>query len=337
MSLPEREAGHEHAHDSDQIITNWQPHYPKLWGNQSLCLAHSLANSPLFTDEALADLIDRRRARPYHVNNSQRTPGNPPKRREGQIKDLRARTSIDVRNGNIWVNLTAPAKTNPAYGELLDSLYAEFEERVPGFASYKRNLTILISSPNVSVKYHSDVPGQSLWQVRGTKKVYVYPAQAPFIAQPALEKLILGQLRETDMPFEPWFDDFAQVFDLEAGQMLHWPLNGPHRVVNHGMLNVSFTTEHWTDDLRKHYAVNYANGILRNKLGLNKLSQQVTGLSYLTKLGIAGAVKFFSAQPAEEEGLYCRLPGRPQGPRRRAGYPGLYIREVKIARRPGHE
>ena len=64
---------------------------------------------------------------------------------------------------------------------MLDELYDEFEERVPGFKSYKRNLTILISSPNVSVKYHSDVPGQSLWQVRGTKKLYVYPNTQPFI------------------------------------------------------------------------------------------------------------------------------------------------------------
>lgn len=287
---------------TDQIITDWQPHYPQLWGNQSLRLSHNLASSLLFSDAALASLIDRSPREAYHVNYSQKTPGNPPKRREGEIKDISGAEVLDiVRNGNIWVNLTAPAKTDPAYGELLDGLYAEFEERVPGFKSYKRNLTILISSPNVSVKYHSDVPGQSLWQVRGTKKVYVYPAQAPFISQPALEKLILGQLRETDMPFEPWFDDFAQVYDLEAGQMLHWPLNGPHRVVNHGMLNVSFTTEHWTDDLRKHYAVNYANGVLRSKMGMKSLSQNVTGLSYLAKLGLAGAVKFSPLNPQRKK------------------------------------
>jgi hypothetical protein len=290
------------AFSSDQIITDWQDHFARVWGTQALRLEHSLVRSDLFTDEALARLIDKTPREAYHVNYSQKTPGNPPKRREGQIKDLSGAEVLEVvRNGNIWVNLTAPAKTDPAYGALLDSLYSEFEGRVPSFESYKRNLTILISSPNVSVKYHSDVPGQSLWQVRGTKKVYVYPAQAPFISQPALEKLILGQLRETDMPFEPWFDDFAQVYDLEAGQMLHWPLNGPHRVVNHGMLNVSFTTEHWTDELRKHYAVNYANGVLRNKLGVKGLSQNTSGLSYLSKLALAGAVKFSPLNPQRKK------------------------------------
>ncbi|ODT76285.1 MAG: hypothetical protein ABS76_31715 [Pelagibacterium sp. SCN 64-44] len=287
---------------TDQIITDWQPHFPALFGNHSLALSHNLANSPLFGDEALADLIERTPREGYHVNYSQKTPGNPPRRREGEIKGLSGREVLDVvRKGNIWINLTAPAKTNPAYGALLDSLYAEFEERVPGFKSYKRNLTLLISSPNVSVKYHSDVPGQSLWQVRGTKKVYVYPAKAPFISQPALEKLILGQLRETDMPYEPWFDDYAEVHMLEAGKMLHWPLNGPHRVVNENMLNVSFTTEHWTDELRRHYAVNYANGILRSRLGRKTLSQQVTGLSYLAKLGLAGLVKFTPLNPQKQK------------------------------------
>jgi hypothetical protein len=287
---------------TDQIITDWQPHFPSLFSNHSLALSHSLASSPLFTDAALARLIDNTPREAYHVNYSQKTPGNPPKRREGEIKGLSGQDVIDVvKTGNIWVNLTAPARTDPAYGDLLDSIYAEFEERVPGFKSYKRNLTILISSPNVSVKYHSDVPGQSLWQVRGTKKVYVYPAQAPFISQPALEKLILGQLRETDMPYESWFDDYAEVHMLEAGKMLHWPLNGPHRVVNEGMLNVSFTTEHWTDELRKHYAVNYANGILRSKLGMQKLSQQVTGASYLAKLATAAAVKFTPLNPQKKK------------------------------------
>ena len=287
---------------SDQIITDWQPHYASLFGNHALALSHSLASSPLFSDDALAALIDKTPREGYHVNYSQKTPGNPPKRREGEIKGLSGRDVLDVvRNGNIWVNLTSPAQTDPAYGKMLDELYDEFEERVPGFKSYKRNLTILISSPDVSVKYHSDVPGQSLWQVRGTKKLYVYPNTQPFISQPALEKLILGQLRETDMPYESWYDDYAQVYTLDAGKMIHWPLNGPHRVVNEGMLNVSFTTEHWTNELRKHYAVNYANGILRSKLGMQNLSQQVTGASYLAKLGLAGLVKFTPLNPQKQK------------------------------------
>lgn len=284
------------------ILSNWQAHHARLFGEHSLQLTHTLADSPLFSDAALARLIEKSPREKYHVNYSQKTPGNPPKRREGEIKDLSGTEVLDVvKTGNIWINLTAPADVDPAYGELLEDIYAEFEDRVPGFKSYKRKLTLLISSPNVSVKYHSDVPGQSLWQVRGEKKLYVYPAKAPFISQPALEKLILGQLRETDMPFEPWFDDYAEIHDLTPGQMIHWPLNGPHRVVNGNMLNVSFTTEHWTDELRKSYAVNYANGIIRGATGAKSLSQQTTGLSYYAKLGLAAGVKFTPLNPQKQK------------------------------------
>jgi hypothetical protein len=306
------------------ILTNWQSHHQKLFGEHSLQLSHSLAESELFSDAALARLIEQSPREKYHVNYSQKTPGNPPKRREGEIRDLSGSDVLDVvKNGNIWINLTAPADVDPRYGALLDAIYDEFEDRVPGFHSYKRRLTILISSPNVSVKYHSDVPGQSLWQVRGEKKLYVYPAKAPFISQPALEKLILGQLRETDMPYEPWFDDYAEIHDLTPGQMIHWPLNGPHRVVNGNMLNVSFTTEHWTDSLRKSYAVNYANGIIRSRTSAEHLSQQTTGLSYLAKLGLAAAVKFTPLNPQRQKVYKVDFqvdPRAPEGVRDIEGY-----------------
>lgn len=284
------------------ILTDWQPHHAELFGRHSLALSHRLSRSDLFSDAALARLIERSPREAYHVNYSQKTPGNPDRRREGEIAGSSGTEVLDViASGNIWLNLTAPASVDSAYDDLLEAIYAEFEELVPGFSSYKRKLTILISSPNVSVKYHSDVPGQSLWQVRGTKKLYVYPAAKPFVTQAALEKLVLGQLRETDMPYQPWFDDYAEVHTLEAGRMLHWPLNGPHRVVNEGMLNVSFTTEHWTDELLRHYAVNYANGIIRQATGVRQLSQQTTGASYWSKLALAAAVKFSPLNPQKKK------------------------------------
>ena len=59
--------------------------------------------------------------------------------------------------------------------------------------------------------------------------------------------------------------------------MLHWPLNCPHRIVNADCLNVSFTTEHMTDELRNAYAVNYANGVLRRTLGAENLARPTSG------------------------------------------------------------
>ena len=54
-----------------------------------------------------------------------------------------------------------------------------------------RNAGILISSPNAQVYYHADLPGQSLWQIRGTKRVYIYPPVAPFLTPEQIERIIL--------------------------------------------------------------------------------------------------------------------------------------------------
>ena len=52
---------------------------------------------------------------------------------------------------------------------------------MPEFKTFKRNLGVLISSPNANVFYHADIQGQSLWQIEGVKSVYIYPRSEAFI------------------------------------------------------------------------------------------------------------------------------------------------------------
>jgi hypothetical protein len=274
------------------ILAEWRPHYASLFGEHILRLKHRLAESPLFSDQALASLIERTPAEHCYVNTMDKRAHNPRSRREGAIAGLSGHAALQaVRAGNIWINIHKLGETDPRYAALLDQIFAEFENNVPGLRTYRRSMTLLISSPNVQVYYHCDVPGQMLWQMRGVKRVFVYPNKPPFLAQAAMEKIVLGEAHETVMPYEPWFDDYAQAIDLEAGEMLHWPLNCPHRVVNHDCLNVSMTTEHWTDPLRNVYAVNFANGVLRRTLGTRELSRSTSGPSFWAKAGLAAAMK----------------------------------------------
>jgi hypothetical protein len=274
------------------ILADFRPHHASLFGEHILHLKHRLAESTLFTDAALAKLIEKTPPGHLYVNTMDRRSHNPRSRREGAIEGLSGAEALEaVRSGNIWINIHKLGATDPAYAELLDDIFREFEGCVPGLKTYKRSMTLLISSPNVNVYYHCDVPGQMLWQMRGVKRVYVYPNKAPFLTQPAMEKVVLGESHETAMPYEPWFDDYADVIDLKAGEMLYWPLNCPHRVVNHDCLNVSLTTEHWSDELRNVYAVNYANGILRRHLGSKNLSRNTSGPSFWAKAGLAAAMK----------------------------------------------
>ena len=167
-----------------------------------------------------------------------------------------------IENGRIWLNLRKVHEVDARYAKLLSDIYGEFEDKVPGLKTFKHNFGILISSPKATVFYHCDVPGQSLWQIAGRKKVYVYPNHEPFLDQATMERIVLGT-QEEEVPYETWMDDYAEIYDLKPGEMLHWPLNGPHRVINADCMNISVTTEHYTDAIRKTYSLNYANGIIR--------------------------------------------------------------------------
>jgi len=269
-----------------KTITDWKPEYAGVFANEPLLLHHRLKESGLFEREYLGGLIDRCPETSYNLNTMGYDPENPVWR-EGAIRGMKGVDVIDaIERGRMWLNLRQVENIDPEFDRLLKNIFDEFEEYVPGFETFKRKFGILISSPKVQVFYHADVPGQSLWQVEGEKRVYVYPNEAPYLKQESIESIILGE-QEEDIPYERSFDDGAQIYDLKPGEMVHWPLNCPHRVENKDCLNISVTTEHWTDDLRKMYAVNYANGVLRRSFGMNNLSQNIHGLSVYPKALLA--------------------------------------------------
>lgn len=272
----------------DAIITDWKPEYAERYEEEILLMHHRLHQSELFTKEALGDLIDRYPDEHYGLNTMGYDPENP-KWREGTIDGCPGETVIEaIEHGRMWLNLRCAEKVDARYAKLLEDMFAEFEGRVPGLSTFKQKLGILISSPKVQVFYHCDIPGQSLWQIHGEKRVYVYPNKAPFLQQRDLETVILGETEE-EIPYTRQFDESAAVLDLEPGDMVNWPLNCPHRVENKDSLSISLTTEHWTSGIRKNYAVNFANGVLRRRLGLENLSPSISGPAVYPKMALAAA------------------------------------------------
>lgn len=267
-----------------------------VWGRHSVKLNHTLNDHPLFSNDALIALIDDYPRDRYNLT-TMSAPGAPKGFwREGEKGDASGADVFDaIANGRIWINLRKVMDVDQRYGDILDEMFEEMERYVPGFDSFKRNMGILVSSPGAQVYYHCDIPGQSLWQVRGEKRIFVYPNAAPFLKQDEIERVILGETEE-EVPYEAWYDRYAQVIDLKPGEMLHWPLNAPHRVENLGMLNVSVTTEHFTPEIRKQYAVHYANGVLRSRLGLQNLSPRIDGPMVYPKMALAAAFKFGGLQ-----------------------------------------
>jgi hypothetical protein len=280
-----------------------------------LQIAHHLHKSDLFSDEALAKLIENSARENYYVNTMDINAHNVRTRREGETGDISGEDALRaVANGHIWYLLMHPERVDPRYGEALEAIYDEIASHVPGFRVSMKKMSILVSSPKVQVYYHCDVPGQSLWQIRGGKKVYVYPNREPYIDRPSLEKIVMNEAHEISMPYQPEFDEGAIVYDLQPGYMLHWPLNAPHRIVNNDCVNVSFTTEHMTESIRRTFIVNKANGILRHRLGLNPRSQRTDGLGYWAKYGLAGAYSVSGMQKKRRQTFKVDFTVDPEAP-----------------------
>ena len=271
-----------------QVITNVPPHYAQVWGRQTLRLTHGLAGDELFTDDALAALLDRVDPRLLGIKTMGEHCPDPSAWYQCSREGVSGADVLDAaKHGRLWINVSAVHEVDPAFNTVLDSIYRDLEAQIPGFRTSKRRLGLLISSPNAHVVYHADPLGQGLVQIRGNKRVWIYPASAPFLQPNEIEDIVRG-VREEDLSYDPWFDQFAEVHELGPGELMTWELNAPHRVRNHDSLNVSLTTEHWTDDVRNAYLMNYANGLIRSR-GLTPRSRAVRGAAFWAKAGLTAA------------------------------------------------
>jgi hypothetical protein len=274
--------------------------HSETFGRRAMRLRHALQDNPLFSDDALARLIEATPRDRFHVNTMPRGTTDPRGWREGDIHTTSGQDVLEaVSKGHIWIHLQRVQEASDEYAALLEAIFGEIEGSVPNFRSFKRSMSILVSSPRMNVAYHVDVPGQCLWQIRGKKRVWVYPASAPFLPQRALENIVLKRSVDTDVAYDPSFDDDADIYDLQPGDWVTWPHNGPHRVQNEDCLNVSLTTEHWTSDLRANYAVDYANGLLRSFTGERALSRETSGPTFWTKFALAGVHKALRGKRAK--------------------------------------
>jgi hypothetical protein len=275
---------------AQRIFVDWEQAHTEAWGQAPVKARHSLHESPLFSLEAIADLIDAYPREHYSLIHMGPQGG---RRfwREGELGGLKGRDVIDwIAQGRMWLNLRSVKTVDRRYADLLDAMYEEIGLRAPGAPMFNTSMGILVSSPRAQVYYHCDLPGQALWQLHGRKRILIYPNEKPFLAPANLEDIALFGIEE-DVPYDPAFDDHATVLELGPGDMAHWPLNAPHRVENHGMLNVSVTSEHWSDDIVRRHKVNLANGLLRHRFGITPKSRALSGPGYQAKAMLQGVMR----------------------------------------------
>jgi hypothetical protein len=271
-------------------LLTWTPEHKTDFASKNLLFNHDLEHSPLFTDEALIALIDRYPNDKLEVFTMGYDPTNWGQWYLGRRGDLDGRALMEgVKAGRLWLNLRKVNHADADIAALCDRMFAEIKAQ-SGTTTLKQDLGLLISSPHAHVFYHLDIPLVMLWQIRGVKKLYLYPPAAPCVDDAHLEGVAL---RESDeqLPYDAGFDQLALVHDLKPGEMMTWVQNAPHRIVNDGMVNVSLSIEFMTPRALWRANVIYANGCLRRYLGMKpSLSRSPKWLEPL-KIAYARVVK----------------------------------------------
>jgi len=261
------------------------------WNTEIQPVEHNLGDHPLFSDEALAELIEGNRHAIREISTMDPEREDHRSWKRGSHEGMNGRELIEaVRDGLLWVNIGNAGDYDPRYQAFIDQLLDTLQAQVPGLKTFNRHIGVLVSSPGARVFYHCDVPGQGLLHVRGEKTIWIYPDGDPFLPQEALERVVTGLTAE-EIDYNPSFERHATRLHLTPGMGALWPLNWPHRVVNGNSLNVSVTIEYWTDEIRRHALVNTANGVMRHVAGLNPRSRPITGPGYWTRAAFAAAWK----------------------------------------------
>lgn len=284
------------------IVRDWTPAKAAAFTKTNLTFEHGLHERPMFGDAGLEELLDRYPREKLGVFTMGEDPVAWTTWCKGSAGTMTGSKLLEAAQaGRIWLNLRETNRYLDAYAALDAEIFAEKQAR-SGVKAFKRDLGMLISSADAQVFYHLDVPLVSLWQLRGQKRVWVYPVADPYVGQEVLERIVLKETAE-QFTFDPAWDAGAEVHDLTPGKMVTWKQNAPHRIENGPMLNVSLSIEFMTPQALMRANVIYANGVLRRRLGARPRVQNGFTPTVLGKVAVARAAKALKLQATHERVL----------------------------------
>ncbi|MFN3515481.1 MAG: transcriptional regulator [Phenylobacterium sp.] len=245
------------------LVPAWTADQAASFGKTPMTFAHRLAETGLFEDEALAALLDRYPAELYDINLFDIDAEGRLTLRTGQRGRLPGREVLaGVKEGRVWVQLRSAETYYSELGQAIRRAFADISGNVRGFRPVQLTGQLIISAPQAKVPFHADAPGVCLFHIRGRKRIWIYPNDEVHMPQRGMEDIMLKQITE-DLPYRPEMDAAAQVFDLEPGMAVTWPLHAPHRIENQGTFNVSLSVDYQTWATRMTNGAHYTNGLLR--------------------------------------------------------------------------
>jgi len=191
---------------------------------------HDLCGHPLFTREALAQLVESLPATTVELLRADLPMGQSgiPIDREASVAD--AVRNIDGLGS--WV-VIRNIEQSPAYAEVLNSLLDELRPAIEAKTGKMLSIQgfIFVTSPGGITSFHFDPEHNVLLQIEGSKEMTQYPPNDPtFVADESHEAYHIGGSR--DLPWRQECEQAGIKLTINPGEALFVPVMAPHIVAN---------------------------------------------------------------------------------------------------------
>ena len=120
---------------ASRIFSDWQPEHSALWDRHPIKLQHTLHQSPLFSIDGLAALIDKY-PRDLYMLVHMGEQGGQRFWREGDIAGMSGHDVIKaISQGRLWLNLRCVDEVDKRYADVQDQMFrfVELLERKPEY------------------------------------------------------------------------------------------------------------------------------------------------------------------------------------------------------------
>lgn len=308
-AIPQQSLGHT-------TLLSWAPGELSAFARKVVFAKHHAHQLALFGDDALIDLIEnypRERLQVFTMGTDLMN------RDDWRPVDTAGASGSDIWRaiavGRLWMKLLGVHLVDRRYRELIATLYGELSQQRRDFAPARMTGTLIVSSPTALVYYHADGLPNLLWQLRGTKRVWIYPANDRSLIGQDLMEDIFANFADEEAPYSPAYELKARAYDLHPGEVLAWPQNSPHRVTNVEGVNVSLSTFHETEDSDRRKLVYCANRLFRRRYHLPFRSTAEAGLlAYLKRQAYRSLRRVGLAETAPRRVYLTNLRTDPRSP-----------------------
>jgi hypothetical protein len=280
----------------------WDHSRDQRLGRDLLATQHRLAELPLLSDDGLAGIIDSYPREAMQVTTMGANPAHPSELRTGTLAEQNARQFergggdlIDIiRRGRLRLRLMDVVKHHSELGRIVQRLAGEMMECQPGLRTTAHQGELEISSPSALTYFGFDVEPQVLWQIRGSRQIWVYPRREPFL-QARLIRQYVAAACEQPIYFEPAFDQQSRRLPQVSGDVLAFPQHTPYRTINDPQLSVVLRTSYETRESRVQNQVYAANELLERILPFAIWSDAPTGIGTLFRQLVLRARRWSAA------------------------------------------